>query len=163
MVKTNKRIFIVEKKGDYTREYWKLPLLEYPESPEAILTLLRTLRYRKIIDVGEHTTATNIHLIPWMHDVSLYDADYFPKPAEEVFPFPMRNIKTDEDLVSYNEWLKFDFQKHVYRMNNSTFVAEGWQDMVIKQTITLVPKLVDVTQFDVDRLCDLYGVYEDDD
>lgn len=152
-----KRIIILEKIGDYLRMYWKLPELDYPESPSIIDKIIERLIAMGKIKVSKYDKEANIQVIPWIWNEGIKDPETGKfRPASRIFPFPRFDIKSEQELDEYNHWLKTEFRTIVIRMNNSIHIEQGWETIKCEHITELDPIEVDLTQEDLNRL-ELYS------
>lgn len=144
-----KRIIILEKTGDYLRQYWKLPYLDYPmEIIDQVIQQL--IKYQKIIQI-KYTKDCKI--IPWIDCAELYGEDDKFLPAKEIsFPYPRYDLKTEIDLEEYNKWLMSGFKKEVIKLNNSMYLHPGWEGINYLDISELKPIDVTIDQRDVDKI-----------
>ena len=118
------RIFIVEKRNDYLREFWKITSSEFTE--EEFISLLKYFtEKRKVIPF--HNYSDKAELILWnrndytelcMPGVKNVDGIPWPKRLSTITFFPMADIKTEEDLKIYNAWRMDRFKRHILYLQN---------------------------------------------
>ena len=148
-----KRIIILEKVGDLFRQYWKLPELDYPESPQILDKIIERLINQNYIELVKYDKEADIRVIPWIWNEGIIDRETKKyRPGYKVFPFPKFDIRSEQELDQYNLWLKTEFRNTIIKLNNCVHLEPGWENIKPDQVIELNPVEVNITQEDLDKL-----------
>lgn len=160
--KGQKRLYILYV-GD---KYFKLPELEYPKIIAQFIKWAKKkkkLTFAKADDIWNHS-----------NNIVLADKDSYPivRPEDPTDTdridwyrtglscdgYPARNIKTEDDLVAYNNWLLGDYKKLVEKSNaayKKVFKNDSWRwkrEMNIPIPGKLDPTpITTITQDDIDQ------------
>lgn len=146
-----KRIIILEKTGDYLRQYWILPELDYPPSPTMLEKLIEYLINHKRIDLVKYNKEANVRVIPWIWDEGVTDLNTGKAyPVTTIFPYPRFNIKNMQSFRNYNTWLKKEYKEFVTKLVESK--EKGWEKIQPEYIDSLIPMKVSITQAEIDRL-----------
>lgn len=158
--KGQKRLYILYV-GD---KYLKLPELEYPKIIVQFIKWAKKkkkLTFAKADDIWNHSN--NVVLVdknsyPILHpeDQDTDRIDWY-RTGLSCDGYPARNIKTEDDLVAYNNWLLGDYKKLVEKSNAAYKKAfkgnSGWKwEMNVPIPGKLDPtEITTITQDDVDQ------------
>ena len=128
-----KRLYVL-KDG---KNLYKTPMLLFPPSPKE---LLKWLRKKKKIGVG---TDTEI----WNHNETL---DFWTYTYT-----PMKNIKSEEDLIDYNGWIETEFRDWITNVHNKEWSNVRAMDK--SKAVKINPTLLEIKQEDIDQLVTEYN------
>lgn len=127
MTESVKRIYILKDESGF----YKLPLLSYPN--RSLRLFLTWLKRKKKIKLGKE-------LEIWNKNIKLDEFDFSF--------YPMKNIKSEEDLKAYNVWIVSEFREWIKNVYNPFWKV----DSVIKdpeRTKEINPSEIEITQEDI--------------
>jgi hypothetical protein len=122
-----KRLYIL-KDG---RNLYKTPMLLFPPSPKE---LLKWLKKKKKIKLGKDTEI-------WNHNETLDTMIHSYTP--------MKNIKSEEDLIDYNNWIETEYRDWIDNVHNKFWTRVCVMDK--SKAIRINPTILEITQEDVDQ------------
>lgn len=139
------RLYIIA----YDRKIYNLPVLEYPKS---IAPFLKWLKKKKKLSYTSAPTIWNGDKTKTLYDKS-GNIDWVALRYDcSCYGYPIKNLKTKEDIDDYNSWLmgkyKADVEKH--NKTNGDFRR-------ISDPTKLNPIEIDITQVDVNEFIDSWN------
>lgn len=155
------RLYIL--RGD---KCYKLPFLKYPSS---IKDLMKWLKKKK------KTSFDLSSVTLWNYNQSIreqkykYESDWKegkdPKlMVPDIWNFsyqPVRNIKTEADIIAYNEWINTEYKAFIKDELNPYVIKSGWSDRMKKDPSRVIPLTglieIRITQTDIDQFCNEYN------
>ena len=123
-----KRLYVL-KDG---KSLYKTPMLLFPPSPKE---LLKWLRKKKKIKVGKDTEI-------WNRNETL-DKWYISYT-------PMKNIKSEEDLIDYNSWIETEYRDWIVNVYNKYWTRREFQGKP-ERAVKINPTLLEIKQEDIDQ------------
>jgi hypothetical protein len=114
------------------REFWKTPSLLFPSSPK---DLLKWLRKKKKIKLGKDTEI-------WNHNETL--------DKWRISYTPMKNIKSEEDLIDYNGWIETEYRDWIVNVYNKNWTRIEFQGKP-ERAVKINPILLEIKQEDIDQ------------
>ena len=141
-IKGSPRLYILA----YNGGMYNLPVLEYPKS---IAPFLKWLKKKKKISYSSKPCI-------WNGDKTIYDKsgnlDWVEVMYNSSYGYPIKNLKTKEDISDYNTWLLSKYKPEVERYNKSVRMLH-----LVVPTAALNPTEIDITQADVDEFIDFWN------
>ena len=113
------------------KNLYKTPMLLFPPSPKY---LIKWLREKKKIKLGKDTEI-------WNHNETLDTMVHSYTP--------MKNIKSEEDLVDYNDWIETEYRDWIENVHNKFWTRIRVMDK--SKAIKINPTLLDIKQEDIDQ------------
>jgi hypothetical protein len=132
-----KRLYILREKCG-ARLFYKLPFLEYPSSIKDFLKWAKKKKKFKFKVSDFEIWNKNETLDDW-------NLPYYP----------VKNLKTEEDIVSYNSWITSDYKEFV---KDKLKERSLWRSAAPEKIAKIPdPILINVTQDDIKDFCDDYN------
>lgn len=122
-----KRLYILK---DW-RNLYKTPMLLFPPS---LKELLKWLKKKKKIKLGK-----DIEI--WNHNETLDSWTYTYTP--------MKNIKSEEDLIDYNNWIETEYRDWIDNVHSKEW--RNVRGMDKSKAVKINPTILEITQEDVDQ------------
>ena len=119
------------------KNLYKTPMLLFPPSPKE---LIKWLRKKKKIKLGKDTEI-------WNHNETLDMWTYTYTP--------MKNIKSEEDLIDYNGWIETEFRDWITNVH-----SKEWKNVRVldkSKAIKINPTLLEIKQEDIDQFVTDYN------
>ena len=129
-----KRLYVL-KDG---RNLYKTPMLLFPPSPKE---LIKWLRKKKKIGVGKDTEI-------WNHNETL--------EKWHISYTPMKNIKSEEDLIDYNGWIETEYRDWIVNVYNKNWTRIEFQGKP-ERAVKINPTLLEIKQEDIDQFVTDYN------
>ena len=123
-----KRLYVLKDGGNL----YKTPMLLFPPSPKE---LIKWLRKKKKIKLGKDTEI-------WNHNETL-DKWYISYT-------PMKNIKSEEDLIDYNSWIETEYRDWIVNVYNKNWTRIEFQGRP-ERAVKINPILLEIKQEDIDQ------------
>ena len=123
-----KRLYVL-KDG---KSLYKTPMLLFPPSPKE---LLKWLRKKKKIKVGKDTEIWNRN-----ETLDKWNISYTP----------MKNIKSEEDLIDYNRWIETEYRDWIVNVYNKYWTRREFQGRH-ERAVKINPTLREIKQEDIDQ------------
>ena len=127
-----KRLYIL-KDG---KNLYRTPMLLFPPSPKE---LIKWLKKKKKIKLGKVEI--------WNHNETLDIWTYTYTP--------MKNIKSEEELVDYNNWIETEYRDWITNVH-----SKEWKEVRVldkSKAVKINPSLLTITQEDVDQFVEDYN------
>ena len=123
-----KRLYVL-KDG---KSLYKTPMLLFPPSPKE---LLKWLRKKKKVKVGKDTEIWNRN-----ETLDKWNISYTP----------MKNIKSEEDLIDYNSWIETEYRDWIVNVYNKNWTRREFQGKP-ERAVKINPTLLEIKQEDIDQ------------